>query len=151
MAAKYSSFIVLRATVEQLRAMICAPDFVPTLNLNFQTQVATPNGITLHLKSKVSMSSWGETVTITLSQVSPTDVRMDVLSECNMPTQIFDWGKNKKNVGMIFDYMNMNLHRFAAPAPQASYQAPQAKVCPCCASPIEEGELFCSNCGTRQN
>ena len=151
MAAKYSSFIVLRATVEQLRAMICAPDFVPTLQMHFQSQITTPNGIALHLKSKVTMSSWGETVTINLSRVSPNEVRVDVLSECNMPTQIFDWGKNKKNVGMIFDHMNRNLHRFAAPTPQASSNEPQPKVCPGCASPIEQGELFCPNCGTRQN
>jgi hypothetical protein len=42
----------------------------------------------------VSFWSWGENITIEIHPDGP----MSVTSSCTLPTQCFDWGKNKKNV-----------------------------------------------------
>lgn len=47
-----------------------------------------------HVSPGVSLMSWGETMTI--APLAPNILR--VRSECGMPTQCIDWGKNEKNV-----------------------------------------------------
>ncbi|MEM7347293.1 MAG: hypothetical protein AAF485_23895 [Chloroflexota bacterium] len=45
-------------------------------------------------KTSVNMSSWGEQIVIDYSDNS----LLRVTSKCALPTQCFDWGKNKRNV-----------------------------------------------------
>ena len=45
--------------------------------------------------TSVSKKSWGEKVLISFLQ----DNTISVTSKCALPTQCFDWGKNKANVG----------------------------------------------------
>lgn len=49
----------------------------------------------------LSLSSWGEHVTINIYQ----DGTISIYSECIMPLQCFDWGKNKKNVFRFFNQL----------------------------------------------
>src|SRR5690349_17364217 len=44
--------------------------------------------------TSVSIASWGEEISITFML----DSRITVTSKCALPTQCFDWGKNKANV-----------------------------------------------------
>lgn len=45
-------------------------------------------------KTKMNMATWGETVTIRFLL----EGGVEVSSRCALPTQCFDWGKNKANV-----------------------------------------------------
>ncbi|MDP3275424.1 MAG: hypothetical protein Q8Q09_09540 [Deltaproteobacteria bacterium] len=69
-----------------------------TLQMLGWAGAGTPDG--LHFTGSVSMSfgSWGEKLTIV--RVAPD--RLTVRSECSMPTQVFDWGKNDKNVRQFY-------------------------------------------------
>lgn len=54
-----------------------------------------PNGITA--SSGATLKSFGEKITITISEGTIEKIR----SECSLPTQCFDHGKNKQNVEKI--------------------------------------------------
>ena len=53
-----------------------------------------PTGGMWLVTSNASLMSWGETMTVT--PLAPTVVR--VRSECGLPTQCIDFGKNERNV-----------------------------------------------------
>lgn len=63
------------------------------------TGVHTQPGL-LSASVHVNWRSWGENVTVRVDEArGGTLVR--IRSECAFPPQIFDWGKNKKNVSQI--------------------------------------------------
>ena len=93
-------------------------------------------------------------------------------SECGMPTQVIDWGKNQQVVCNIYEYLEANVRRYPAGpapfgAPQAAPQfqpqaapvaAPQPQVAPetmaqAPAEPLPQFQpqtapKFCPKCGT---
>jgi len=75
---------------------------------SFNGAVPFNGGMTVHLKHGVSMSSWGESIRVTLyNQGGQTGV--EVYSECDMPTQIIDWGKNSENVRNVFYFLEQGM------------------------------------------
>ncbi len=57
----------------------------------------------------ISLWSWGETITI---HVGPGPL-LYIRSECRMPTQCFDWGRNADNVRCFLDCLDEILDEFA--------------------------------------
>jgi hypothetical protein len=53
--------------------------------------------------------SWGERVSIDVR-----DGKVRVRSECVLPTQCIDWGKNRKNVDRLLDRLDLVLSRSPA-------------------------------------
>ena len=51
---------------------------------------------TIYVKSKANLWSWGEKIEIKLIGNS-----INITSKCALPTQIFDWGKNKQNIAQL--------------------------------------------------
>jgi DNA segregation ATPase FtsK/SpoIIIE-like protein len=58
----------------------------------------TPDGLQFRVQSALSFGSWGENITVL--RVAPD--RIQVRSECVLPTQVFDWGRNEQNVKRFF-------------------------------------------------
>ena len=54
---------------------------------------------TFRISIAANILSWGEHVVVSLE---PGIVR--IKSICNLPTQVFDWGKNKQNVRQFLTY-----------------------------------------------
>ena len=54
------------------------------------------------ISSKVSIKSWGEKIRVTILPSGFLQIR----SECSLPTQCIDWGKNKKNVNRLLVAIN---------------------------------------------
>jgi hypothetical protein len=54
----------------------------------------------------VNFLSWGERVSINVR-----DGKVRVRSECSLPTQCFDWGKNRQNVDRLLDCIDKVLSR----------------------------------------
>ncbi len=50
--------------------------------------------------TKTGWRSWGENVEAWISQ-GPEGAAIQLRSECSLPTQVIDWGKNRKNVERI--------------------------------------------------
>ena len=108
------------------------------------------NGLMFLLSHSISFSSWGETIKVYLiAQGNQTVV--DVYSECALPTQIVDWGKNKENVAKVFGYLMQGGAQQSYYQPQQNCAQPQqnAVVCPNCGKRLDPSFVFCDNCGTR--
>ena len=58
----------------------------------------TPDGAQFRVSTGFSWWSWGENVTVFRVAAD----RISVRSECAMPTQMFDWGRNEANVRKFF-------------------------------------------------
>ena len=56
-----------------------------------------------------SMSSWMEFIEIRCEQ-SPTGTALKFLSICALPTQIYAWGKNRRNAIRFFRELENQLH-----------------------------------------
>ena len=100
------------------------------LNVNLKSENPGDNGsMWFRVHHGMTMTSYGEKITITLTPVANgTDVH--ILSECAMPTQLVDYGKNKQNCAAIFGYFDKGIQQIAA-APMTNdrsmtYAQPQA-------------------------
>lgn len=103
MAAKAQKQMMISAPlmtiVEKLRNM------GPALKYSFQSETPTPNGGAMfRFAHKVSLTSWGENLTVTAAPNGNETVVM-IRSECALPTQLVDWGKNSHNCGEIAQYL----------------------------------------------
>jgi hypothetical protein len=54
--------------------------------------------------ARISWWSWGEKITVRLAK-SPGGTEVVVRSQCKLPTQSLDWGKNERNVNQILQGM----------------------------------------------
>ena len=61
--------------------------------------------------SSVSLASWGEEVAITW--LAPNAIR--IRSQCSMPTQCVDWGRNARNVQTLVRTLLTAMHGPVAP------------------------------------
>ncbi len=121
------------------------------LNLIFRSENPTDTGVWYRIHHGMSALSYGERITITLTYTATgTDVKIH--SECAMPTQLVDGGKNKNNIRLIYEYLEKGLA--AQPAPQPVQQpTPQPEPQPYRApQPVQQPQqaprrIFCAQCG----
>jgi hypothetical protein len=64
---------------------------------------STPQGLSFEIVMGLTWASFGESIVVTL--VAPQRVR--IRSECSSSTQIFDWGKNARNVRALVRGLRM--------------------------------------------
>jgi hypothetical protein len=63
---------------------------------------ASGGGGVLRGSTPTSFASWGENVQATIGH-GPRGAVVTLHSKCALPTQLFDWGKNRKNVERIVE------------------------------------------------
>ena len=66
-------------------------------------------GVIFKMSHDISFASWGENVTVKIYPYNEQQTVVDILSECSMPTQLFDWGQNSKNVKDVLGYLLQGL------------------------------------------
>ncbi len=76
----------------------------------YVSDVPIQNGVLVRVSKDVSLASWGEYMQISMTW-TPEGTHLDIVSECAMPTQIIDWGANKKNVQALFNYFETGMPR----------------------------------------
>ena len=158
MAANHRGTNVINANINALIALIRDPGFSGALNISMKSENPTPVGVWYRFHHGVSFSSWGEKITITLTYINDYSTNVDIHSECGMPTQVIDWGKNKRIVCNIFENIEANIGRFAQVAPAQSQQPVQpqqpqqptgANFCTKCGARLAMGGNFCTKCGAK--
>lgn len=107
MAAKARGESIFNATMPEMIALLKDPAFCFQLDLTLKSGNRTQTGICFCFEHRTSLSSWGEVITITLTPVGEEQVKVEVLSKCGFPLQLFDWGKNKENVNAIMQYIGV--------------------------------------------
>ena len=120
--------------------------------------------MTYRFKHGISLTSWGENITIQLTRMAENVTNMNVISECALPTQLVDWGKNTENINKIFNYMDYAVPAaMSAPAaqntvppqgynqqpPVMNHQANEVKKCVNCGAQLVNGAMFCTACGSK--
>lgn len=146
MAANHQNTYVINASFETICEIIKSGKFTSQLNLELKSTNPTPDGVWYRFHHGTSFTSWGEKITVTLIRMSSDRTTVTIHSECGMPTQIIDWGKNAQNVCNIYEYIEREARSAGAvnPAPApAPAPAPKAPPKPKADQPI----LFCTNCG----
>ena len=153
MGASANTTRVIQANMHQMVAMMRDPAFHNEVSLEFISE--TPQGLAMqyHFHHNMSLASRGEKVLITLMPLGADMVSVEVSSACALPTQLIDYGKNRKNVEGVHDYICRNLYRYAYL--QQTYQQPAAasqggKFCCSCGNRLEASARFCSACGAKQ-
>ena len=148
MAAQHSGSFVIQSSLAQVNALICDPAFAQNTGLTYANYTPLPNQVTFYYTTGVTFTSWGEEIQITIAAASAEQVLMTIHSECAMPTQIVDWGKNKENVTRITNYINQNISRYTMTPPPAAPAAPAQQFCQHCGNRVQGGN-FCPKCGQK--
>ncbi len=172
MAASHQNSYVVNVGIEKILNVIKSREFASYLNIEMKSENLTADGVWYRFHHGVTFTSWGEKITITLSRLDSGSTSLIINSECGMPTQVIDWGKNKQNVCNIYEYIerkvavevnNASFEPFVAPAvPQAEpapivepakgfapqvNAAPVKKFCTNCGNKISPNDFYCANCG----
>ncbi len=93
-------------------------------NFALRSENPIPTGVWFRIHHGASFTSWGEKVTVTLTPMGQ-QTKVNILSECGMPTQLIDYGKNRKVVNYLFDYIMRPGFGQPAPAPVQNQQMAQ--------------------------
>ncbi|MBQ3115584.1 MAG: zinc ribbon domain-containing protein [Clostridia bacterium] len=120
MGKSYTGNFTINADMSQIKALLNDRAFASQLNIELKSENVTETGVWYRFHHGVSFSSWGEKITITLTPTQEKGIKLDILSECGMPTQIFDMGKNKSNVNAIVKYINENVMKYSVIEPSIS-------------------------------
>ena len=156
MAANFSNTYMFNAHIETVCAVLNDAGFHNALKFRFISRAPMQNGMKFCFASDVNFSSWGENIDIDVFYVNDNASQVVIKSECSLPTQIIDWGKNKSNVNKIYNQL-ISVLASAPVAPQMPMQpvAPEVPVAPVepqapaqpVAPPAPTSPKFCSKCG----
>ena len=147
MAANFTDRAVFNVPLSLLQALIRESRFSSQLNIVMKSENPMAGGVWYRFHHGATFTSYGEKITITLTVQNAYSTIVDVHSECGMPSQIIDWGKNKCNCEAVMNYIRCNITRFSVAS--ANNYAPTHKYCIHCGTPISINSRFCSKCGSR--
>jgi hypothetical protein len=71
----------------------------------FKVQEANPDGGSLAARAGFSLRSWGENISVHVDDAGT----VEVTSQCLLPTQMVDYGKNKANVNRFLAGLSARL------------------------------------------
>ena len=151
MAANYQQIYTMNAGVQQLSTIIRSNAFANHLRTELKSENPTPTGVWFRLHHGVTFTSWGEKITVTLTPLRENVTQVTIHSECGMPTQVIDWGKNKQVVCNIYEYLAAHIGRGASVESHAQPTPVQSAggYCSNCGKPVRVDANFCASCGTK--
>lgn len=151
MAANHTETYTLNVNIQAIYGILGDPRFYEGYKLTFLSSAPVQNGAKYRCSTNVNFSSWGEYIDIDALFVNEKTTQITIKSECAMPTQFVGWGKNKKNVTDIYNYLVSALSGYQNPVnnpPQAAPQTSgQSKFCIYCGAPLNREAKFCQSCG----
>ena len=155
MAAKFVNQKRFNTDVNQIASVVKDIRFSQALNLELKSENPNGVGVWFRFHHGVTFTSWGEKITITVNPATPCSVDVTIESECAMPTQIIDYGKNTQNVRNIFEYIEKHIAN-CVPNAQPTDNNPNRgtsdiKFCTKCGTKLSRSDNFCRACGAKQN
>ena len=169
MAANHTEVNVFNTDINSIMEFIKSGKFAGHLNLEMKSENPAPGGVWYRFHHGMTAASWGEKITITLTSISALETKVEVRSECGMPTQVIDWGKNRQNACNIIEHIEANVKSGAIAASASiggEYGAPELeytkndsstplmgrthKYCHNCGTKLEADDRYCYSCGTKQ-
>lgn len=86
------------------------------LKIQYKEEKPVQNGLEVKLAKDMSLESWGENITVTLTGYS-NGTHIRIYSECSAPIQLVDWGINEKNIRSLFRYFEYGMPGRSVPKP----------------------------------
>ena len=106
MAASSHRTLFLNADINYVAGILRDYNFQNYTHFSLKSELPSyNNGVTFRFSNSVSFTSWGEDIIITMFPDYNGSLHVDISSECSMPTQIIDWGKNEENLNKISSYL----------------------------------------------
>ena len=109
MGSKSQKEKIFNYSFETLQKEIKSRRFSSELNITLKSENKEDWGVWYRFHHGFSFTSYGEKITISLTEISPTSTKVDIFSEAALPTQILDMGKNSRNIANIFEYFEKFL------------------------------------------
>ena len=109
MAKSSQKSYVIDKDLNSIRRVILDPTFASSLRIDMKSENPMQNGVWYRFHHGTTFTSWGEKITITLTVINNNSTSVHIHSECGMPTQIVDWGKNTQNIHAIIECMERYL------------------------------------------
>ena len=102
------------------------------LRVELKSENPTETGVWFRIHHGMTGASYGERITVTLTARSPYQTGVDIESVCVMPTQLWDAGKNKSNINVLFGYLEKDMASYVPqtagayvpPTPSQTQQVP---------------------------
>ena len=151
MAAKYQQTYTMNAGIQVLCNIIQSKAFADKLRTEIKSVNPTPTGVWYRIHHGASFTSWGEKITITLTMLGEAMTQVNIHSECGMPTQVIDWGKNKQVVCNVYEYLEASIKNYSEHQQMGvPICVPADKAyCPKCGAPVPIRANFCQACGSK--
>jgi hypothetical protein len=93
MAANATRVLYVNLPYDRVFAVI-----IPTMmSVGVQSYACNPATKVFTGSTGMGLTSWGEDITVWVA-VTPQGSAVNIKSECSLPTQLIDWGKNKENI-----------------------------------------------------
>ena len=166
MGVKKEQTFTVNGNLENICHILRDARFYYDLKMKLESEMAGPTNAVYQFKHGMTLTSYGERVTITLMAINPGTTSVTIRSECVVPTQIIDYGKNNSNITKIIAYINNNAMVYGVPqgytpSPQNPYAAPSQEIsaasvstanfCSNCGVQLNPGAVFCHSCGVKVN
>ena len=151
MAANHQENYTMNVNIQTLCNIIRSQGFAEQLRTELKSENPTPTGVWFRLHHGATFTSWGEKITITLTPCGANATQVTIHSECGMPTQVIDWGKNKQIVCNVYEYLAANVENQPLAQPrETAFVPPAANFCSRCGTPVAGANAnFCRNCGAK--
>lgn len=163
MAAQYSNTYTLNAYIENICEVVRDMRFYDVLSLKLNSVTHIQNGMLYRYSNGISLTSWGENIDITILYINDNSSQVTIKSECTLPTQIVDWGKNKSNVEKLYNHLITCMTAYFQSMNNAQYQpmknqnfnnsqpqqTPRPVFCRTCGKQLNASSRFCNMCGTQ--
>lgn len=173
MAASFEQDYIFSVNINVLCAMMRDKRFSSELRIDLKSENPELGFVWFRFHHGTSFTSWGEKITITLTPIHELATGVRIHSECGMPTQIIDWGKNRQNVTAIYNCMEKRVPYYlgftpadvATSAQCSQGQGPsgavhnrqsaqihaenRANFCPYCGKGAAWDAVFCGYCGKK--
>ena len=156
MGAKYEGRFIFNYNINLLYQLLTDIKFLMDMNFSINVNNYQPQTCLMRYNHSMTFTSWGEKITILLTALNDSQTSVSIESKCMLPTQIIDYGKNRKNVDQINAYIVQNIGAFtmnqqhSTSQQYAPYPNSQSVYCwNCgCALSVNSGN-FCSCCGAK--
>ncbi len=151
LAANHTETYMLNINIQTIYGILGDPRFYEGYKLTFLSSAPVQNGAKYRYSTNVNFSSWGEYIDIDAIFINDNTTQITIKSECAVPTQFVSWGKNKKNVTDLYNYLVSALSGYIntvnTPPQAAPQNSVQPKFCIHCGAPLGGAAKFCQNCG----
>ena len=119
MAAKYTDKVLATA---QLMTLVQRARAIQGFTIVSEL-VDGRGGVNFHMSASINFASWGEKIDLHMFPYNEQQTMVEIKSECAMPTQLFDMGKNKENVEKILGYIlgGIVIQRIDKEVPKNNY------------------------------